>query len=85
MSLHTTLWRKNNPEAAKFSARKSNIKLKSKGQGLAVDHDHITGEVRALLCIPCNSAIGQLKEDPNIIMNAMQYVIEQQSKRERKR
>lgn len=40
----------------------------------AVDHDHDTGEVRALLCMGCNAAIGLLKEDPDRIYAAAEYV-----------
>jgi hypothetical protein len=31
---------------------------------LCVDHSHVTGAVRKLLCKPCNSALGFLEEDP---------------------
>ena len=39
-----------------------------------VDHDHKTGEVRGLLCFPCNAALGQLQDDPTIIRRAAEYV-----------
>ena len=43
---------------------------------LAVDHDHDTGEVRGLLCGRCNTAIGLLREDPEIIDRAKSYIME---------
>jgi hypothetical protein len=41
---------------------------------LAVDHCHATGKVRGLLCMPCNTAIGQLGDDPARIRFAADYV-----------
>lgn len=41
---------------------------------LVVDHNHKTGAVRALLCSPCNTAIGLLKEDPTRFHSAVQYL-----------
>ena len=32
------------------------------GERLAVDHDHETGKIRALLCRRCNSVIGFIEE-----------------------
>lgn len=39
-----------------------------------VDHCHKTGLVRGLLCHYCNTAIGLLKEDVNILNNAITYL-----------
>lgn len=43
-------------------------------KALAVDHDHITGKVRGLLCGHCNIAIGLLKEDISILKNCIMYL-----------
>jgi hypothetical protein len=40
---------------------------------LHVDHSHTTGEVRALLCRACNTAYGQLQEDPERIRLLLAY------------
>lgn len=42
--------------------------------GCVVDHDHSTGKVRALLCSPCNLAIGQLKDSPERADQAAKYL-----------
>jgi hypothetical protein len=45
------------------------------GRGtLCIDHDHVTGQVRGLLCNTCNRAIGLLKDDPEVIAAAARYV-----------
>lgn len=40
-----------------------------------VDHNHSTGEIRGLLCSPCNTGIGLLKESPDILRAAINYLI----------
>ena len=44
------------------------------GRALAVDHCHTTGVIRSLLCNECNTALGLLKENIEIISAALEYV-----------
>jgi Recombination endonuclease VII len=44
------------------------------GQKLVVDHCHLTGKVRALLCSTCNSALGFWRDNANIIRAAAAYL-----------
>jgi hypothetical protein len=45
-------------------------------RGLHIDHCHKTGLFRGLLCGNCNSAIGQFKENPSLLRNAIRYLEE---------
>lgn len=40
---------------------------------LAVDHDHETGQVRGLLCMKCNRALGLLSDSAKTIEKLLEY------------
>lgn len=44
------------------------------GRRLHVDHDHISGRVRGLLCTRCNNAIGHARENPGRLRALADYL-----------
>lgn len=49
-------------------------KRNGKTKQMAVDHDHVTGAVRALLCNGCNPMIGYAKDRPEVLRAAAEYL-----------
>lgn len=41
---------------------------------LVVDHNHKTKEVRALLCLTCNTGLGAFKDSPKLLQTAIEYL-----------
>ncbi len=64
------LLKKQNHQCAICGATKAN----SRGHKLYVDHNHVTGAVRGLLCGKCNSAIGYFSECSATLIKAAEYV-----------
>jgi hypothetical protein len=48
--------------------------LPYQGKGCHIDHDHVSGIVRALLCLGCNVGIGHFRERPELMRAAASYI-----------
>lgn len=46
----------------------------SASQSPHIDHNHVTGEVRGLLCTRCNMGIGYFREDKMALAKAIEYL-----------
>lgn len=56
-----------------------NIELGSKTH---LDHDHLTGKIRGVLCQKCNHAIGLFKDSTKVLKSAILY-LEKHAKKEK--
>jgi hypothetical protein len=41
---------------------------------LAVDHCHISGNIRGLLCTKCNTGLGNFLDSPDLLEKAIKYI-----------
>ena len=44
-----------------------------------IDHSHYTGEIRKLLCVSCNSCLGNVKDNPELLRKLALYLEKFQS------
>jgi hypothetical protein len=51
-----------------------NTKEKDLNKRMHIDHNHMTGAVRGLLCHHCNTGIGLFKENIDVMKKAMEYL-----------
>lgn len=47
---------------------------------LAIDHNHQTGQIRGLLCFRCNSAIGKIDENLDLLDAMRAYLVSYERK-----
>lgn len=46
----------------------------SSGFRFSIDHNHVTGKIRGLLCRDCNQVLGKFKEDIDRFLRAAMYL-----------
>jgi nitrate/TMAO reductase-like tetraheme cytochrome c subunit len=68
-SEYELLFESQNGECAICHVHQNDLKVR-----LAVDHCHETNRIRGLLCRSCNTAIGHLRDDVNILQSAIKYL-----------
>lgn len=46
----------------------------SRRDELKIDHGHVSGKIRGLLCATCNVGLGMFRDDPALLAKAIEYV-----------
>jgi len=41
-----------------------------------LDHDHVSGAIRGILCLDCNQGVGKFRDDPGLLERAAAYIRE---------
>ena len=73
-TFRTLLVKQFNPATQHIECPVCQANLNSQKVRKVIDHNHTTGKVRGILCHSCNTSLGMLKENPEIINQAIAYL-----------
>ena len=62
-------------QAQNYSCAICGVNAEESKNGLAVDHNHATDQVRGLLCMRCNVGLGYFKDNINSLNQAVNYLL----------
>ncbi len=67
----------NQGNVCEICGEKQRVRCSRTGQPLRlfIDHCHTTGKIRGLLCSQCNTALGMLDDDLDLLASATSYLI----------
>ena len=57
-----------------FTANPSGVRNTLKPTFPRIDHDHVTGRIRGVLCFHCNAALGHVRDNVDVIANMIRYL-----------
>lgn len=67
-------WKKDQQEKLAGRPRPSSCELCGRTGRIVWDHNHDTGKFRGWLCYPCNSILGLVKDDPEVLRKMADYL-----------
>jgi hypothetical protein len=80
---YTQMFKKQKGVCAICSKEETSKHQNGKVKVLSVDHNHITGEIRQLLCNNCNVAIGLIGDNLPLVKKITNYLIKWQSNQQK--
>jgi hypothetical protein len=71
---HTSMLKKQNGVCAICGNKEIWKDSKGRIKNLSIDHNHVTNEIRGLLCNRCNRLLGLINDDIKILKSTIKYL-----------